>query len=70
MTDDLGREAMTMIKRVGCAHQCSMPHEQSDLILRQFKTVARIECGIMNTKADWIRWMADLNRLITPLISS
>jgi hypothetical protein len=25
MTDDLGREAMTMIKRVGGAHQCVMP---------------------------------------------
>jgi hypothetical protein len=35
MIDDLGREAMTMIKRVGGAHQCSMPHAQPDLIYRQ-----------------------------------
>src|SRR5262245_55251278 len=27
MTDDLGREAMTMVRRDGGAHQSSMPHE-------------------------------------------
>jgi hypothetical protein len=32
MTDDLRREAVTMVKRNGGAHQCSMPHEQFDLI--------------------------------------
>jgi hypothetical protein len=35
MIDDLGREAMTMIKRIGGAHQCSKPDAQSDLIYRQ-----------------------------------
>ena len=35
MTDDLGGKEMTMVKRRGGAHQYSMPHEQSDLILRQ-----------------------------------
>jgi len=32
MTDDFGREAMTMIKRIG-AHPCSMPHQLLDRLL-------------------------------------
>src|SRR5438034_8644363 len=34
MTDDLGREAMTMVRRDGCAHRASMPHEHLRLHLR------------------------------------
>ena len=33
MTDDLSREAMTMVERDGGAHQRIMPHEQSDYTL-------------------------------------
>jgi hypothetical protein len=33
MTDDLGRESMTMVRRDGGAHQSSMPHENLRLHL-------------------------------------